>query len=114
MSVTDRRHEPRVHAVDLVNVEEFDHHGFQSDLSLGKTLDLSHDGMRLEMTHCLPLRSKVKLTLQLGEQLLHVAGWVRSVRALDDTTCDMGIRFEDVDPETYEKLEEYLQLRQDD
>jgi c-di-GMP-binding flagellar brake protein YcgR len=111
MSATDRRHEPRVHAVDLVSVEEFDHSGFQKELSLGKTLDLSHDGMRLEMTHCIPLRSKVKLKLQLGEQILDVTGWVRSVCALDNTTCDMGIRFEDVDPETYEKLEEYLQLR---
>lgn len=110
----ERRREPRVQAVSLVNVAEFTEVGFRTDLEIGRTLDVSHDGMRVELNHPLPLRSVVTINLQMGEQILEIHGKVRSVRAIDDTTCDMGIEFTDVGPDQYEAIDEYLKLRAPD
>ena len=114
MSQAERRREPRVKAVSLVNVAEFTEVGFRTDLEIGRTLDVSHAGMRVELNHPLPLRSVVTLNLQLGEQILELHGKVRSVRAVDDTTCDMGIEFSGLSPEQYEAIDEYLALRAPD
>lgn len=113
-SGSDRRHEPRVQAINLVHVEEYAYpvlDGFKTDDAIGRTLDLSHDGMRLQLDHCLPLRTKLKLDLALGNQVLQFEGRVTSIREIDGTACDMGIQFVDVTPEQYEALEEHLQLR---
>lgn len=42
----ERRHEPRVKALNLVRAAEYNHAGLSED-AIGRTLDLSHDGMRL-------------------------------------------------------------------
>lgn len=117
MSVSDRRHEPRVQTINLVHLREYRYPtliDYKTDDTLGKTLDLSHDGMRLEVDHALPLRTKVKLDLALGEQILTMMGKVRSLSEIDETHVDLGIEFENVTPEQYEALEEYLQLRAPD
>lgn len=117
--MTERRHEPRVKAVDMVHVEEYRYptlEDYKTDDAIGRTLDLSHDGMRLELDHCIPLRSRVKIELAFGEQVLHLNGKVRSIREIDekgDHWCDHGIEFIDVTPEQYEALEEHLQLHSD-
>ncbi len=108
---SERRHEPRVSTVNLVNVAEFTDVGFRTDLEIGRTLDLSHDGIRIELSHPLPLRTIVTLDVQLGERILELHGKVRSVVEIDERTCDMGIEFVDVTPEEYELLDEFLKLR---
>ena len=108
--MTDRRHEPRVRTLNLVRAAEYSPAGLIEDV-IGRTLDLSHDGMRLELDHCLPLRSQVWLNLAIGNQVLKLHGRVRSLLAINPKTCEVGIEFEDVDAETYEALDEYLQLR---
>lgn len=107
----DRRHEPRVDAVNLVNVAEFTEAGFRTELEIGRTLDLSHDGVRVELSHPLPIRSVVTLNLALGEVMLEIHGRVQSVISMDEHTCDMGVAFTDLTPEQYERIDEYLKLR---
>jgi len=111
MTKLERRHEPRVDAVNLINVAEFTEVGFRTDLEIGKTLDLSHDGLRVELSHPLPLRSMVGLSLVLGEALVELHGRVRSMVSVGEHACDMGIEFVDLTPEKYEVLDEYLKLR---
>ncbi len=110
----DRRHEPRIKAINLVHVAEYSYAAlanWKTDETIGRTLDLSHDGMRLELNHCLPLRTRVKLDLALGNQLLQLDGRVRSLVEVNPTTCDHGIEFVDVSDDQYQVLEEYLSLR---
>jgi hypothetical protein len=115
--MAERRHEPRIHTMNLVHVEEYSFQtltDFKTGDAMGKTIDLSHDGMRLELDHCIPLRSRVELELALGEQILKLHGRVRSVVEVDSHVCDHGIEFVDVTTEQYEALEEHLQLRGED
>lgn len=113
----NRRHEPRVKALNLVHVEEYKYPSltdYKTDDTIGRTLDLSHDGMNLEIDHCLQLKTLVKLELALGNLVLELQGKVRSIRALDENTYDHGIEFVDLSPEHYEALEEHIQLRAED
>ena len=110
----ERRHEPRIQTLNLVSVAEFDEVGFKKELSLGRTLDLSHDGLRLELSHALPLRSRISLRLALGEHVIDVHALVRQVQVVDDARCSIGLSFVDLAPEDYEFIHEYLELRRED
>lgn len=107
----ERRSEPRVRAINLVNVAEFTEAGLNTELTIGRTLDLSHEGMRVELNHAPPLRAVIALELALGETVLALQARVRSVTEVDDATCAVGLQFVDVTPEQWEDLDAHLQLR---
>lgn len=101
-------------AIDLVQVEEFLFPAlttFKGDETLGRTLDLSRDGLRLELDHAIPLRSRVRLHLALGERLLRLDGWVRSARVTGPRTAEMCVEFLGVTPEQRATLDEFLRAR---
>ena len=108
----ERRHEPRVKAMTLVEVGEFSPVGVLQDLTMGRTLDLSGDGMRLELDHPIPVETLLTIDLEMGEQIVEMRGRVRSVNpAEEERRWAMGIKFFALDSEDYEKIEEYVQLR---
>lgn len=110
----ERRGGTRLKKMSLVQVSRFDEEGFRADLATGRTLDISRGGIRLELHHPLPLRSKVRLDLVFGERLVHVGGTIVYLEAVDEDTCCMGIAFEDMDPETESLLAELLAEKEAD
>lgn len=104
----ERRREPRVQVLNLVSVDQQDESGELTELAVGRTLDLSRLGMRLELTHRLPLRSRVRLTIAMAERIITVHGQVRYVNEIDEVTCSMGIEFVDLEPEDGDRIEEFL------
>jgi twitching motility protein PilT len=109
----DRRHEPRVRSLNLVNVEEQDQVGRPVELTPGRTLDLSHDGMRIELSHALLLRERVHVHLALENQVVEVHGEVRSVEEIEgdeDGRCRVGIRFTRLSDEDRRALDLFLDL----
>ena len=112
--MTERRQEPRIQTMNLVHVEGYRYPTlteFKTEDAVGKTIDLTHDGMRLELDHCIPIRSRVEIELALGNQILKLHGRVKSIQEVDERLCDMGIEFVDVSPEDYEALDLHLKLR---
>ena len=108
-SPKDRRHEPRVHTLNLVNVGERDATtGLPAALTLGRTLDLSHDGVRVEVDHPLLLRSRVTLGLALEDRIVEVEGSVCTVQELDDHTCAVGVRFARVSADAQAQIDAFL------
>lgn len=100
-----RRMTTRVERVNLVQVSRFDEDGFRADLTAGRTLNVSRGGLRLELHHALPLRSRIRLDLAVGEQLVTVDGVVVYLEALPDDRCAMGIAFQHLSPETERLLD---------
>lgn len=103
-SSDDRRVDARFDKKNLVQVTRFDAEGFRADLATGRTLNISRSGLRLELHHPLPLRSRVSLDLHLGSDLVQVLGTVVYLEALDEDLCAMGIEFRKVTPEIQAQL----------
>jgi hypothetical protein len=113
--VEERRSEPRVKGVTLVDVAEFNDIGLLTDLTMGRSLDLSMDGLRLELNHPIPVNSTLTLELELGERIVEVHATVRSVNPVEDPQNGgerwaMGVRFKDLKDDDYEALKEFVEL----
>ena len=102
MEAAERRASPRVDEVQLVQVSE---PGSVSELTTGRTLNISRGGVRLEMSSQLPLRARVRLSLAVGDEFLTVGGSVVYLEALDHGRCSMGVQFTDLDPAGRRRLE---------
>ncbi len=109
MSEDDRRTSPRVERINLVQVNRFDEEGFRADMATGRTMNISAGGLRLELHHPLPLRSKISLNLVLGDQIIDLSGTVVYLESLDETRSCMGIEFDDLDPETERLMEPFIE-----
>lgn len=105
MEAAERRGSPRVDEVQLVQVSE---PGSLSELTTGRTLNISRGGIRLEMNSQLPLRSRVRLSLAVGDEFVTVAGSVVYLEALDSGRCSMGVQFTDLDPASRRRLDDYV------
>ncbi|MCP3958651.1 MAG: hypothetical protein GY719_12430 [bacterium] len=103
------RHHPRIQDLNLVQISRFNEEGFRADLATGRTLDISHGGIRLELYHPLPLRTVVALTLAIEEDLIDVRGKVVYLKEIDDDRCAMGIEFLDMPQESRLLLDRYLE-----
>ena len=105
MEATERRASPRVDEVQLVQVSE---PSAPSALTTGRTLNISRGGVRLEMSSELPLRSRVRLSLAVGDEFVTVGGSVVYLEALDGGRCSMGVQFTELDADSRRRLDEYV------
>jgi hypothetical protein len=108
---SERRREARAKAITLVSLGQVDDRGEASALTVGRTLDLSRDGVRLEVSHSVPVGGRIRLSLALGETVVEIDGTVRSTTEIDDDQFALGIEFDHdaaADPSIRESLEQYL------
>lgn len=98
----------RIEKLNLVQVSRFDEEGFRADLATGRTLNISHGGLRLELHHPLPLRSVVGVTLALNNEILEVRGKIVYLEEVDEERCAMGIEFMDLSDEARDRLKLYV------
>lgn len=103
----ERRCTPRVDLSSLVTVEEQARRD-EGVSTLGRALDVSQGGLRLEL--CLPLQadSTVHLRLVLQQALLVATGQVRWVRSAETGAYQHGIRFTGLTNGGAEVLQGYL------
>ncbi len=108
----ERRSEPRVASLNLVSVDQCDDADglLNFSFTVGRTLDLSHRGMRLELSQPLPLKARVSLNLVLVNRIIQLQGLICSVSPTAEGGHAMGIRFIDLSAENHNALHEYLQL----
>ncbi len=105
MEMVERRSSPRVTEVQLVQVSE---PGSAPQLTIGRTLNISRGGLRLEMSGQLPLRARVRLSMAVGDEFVTVAGTVVYLEALDGGRCSMGVQFTDLDDAGRRRLDDYV------
>ena len=104
----ERRQEARIKSLNLVRVRE---RGSPGPGVLGRTLDLSREGARLEVERAFPLESRVCFSLALGNLVLELEGRVRSLRERGAHRFELGLQLYELDPYAYEDLDEFLQLQ---
>jgi twitching motility protein PilT len=106
----ERRHESRLAILALLNLGVFDEVGFRSELSTGRTTDLSLHGARVDLDHGVLLGTNVEATLALDDQVIEVTASVRSSEKLPNDRFAVGLHFEKVTPGAARALSEYLRI----
>ncbi len=106
----ERRREQRVWATALVNVVAFARGG-GTELIMGRTLDLSPSGARIELHRPLARGTRVALSMARGEHVLEGEGEVRFLLEVDPRTFQVGVELHGLDQDTQRLLNLYLHRR---
>lgn len=83
----DKRRSPRIHSLNFVADEG----------SMYRTLDVSKEGMLLEMGVPPPLGSRLDLRVAFGEDVVRLPGQVVRHELLPGNRVGVGVRFADLD-----------------
>jgi len=105
------RSEPRHSTINLVTIQLLDENGVAVDSAVGRTLDLSHHGMLLELDHGLPTERVANLSFALGDVLVDVDAEIRSAKELDANKYAMGLKFINLSAEASAAIQAYLDRR---
>lgn len=109
----ERRREPRERTFQLVNVSLVNRAG-ERDQSLGRTLDLSRGGLRVELDHDVSPGTRVQVDLALREALVSAPAEVRSVEPARDGGYLLGLEFVDLDDGCFHRIDDFLRHRMAD
>lgn len=111
----ERRTEPRIHSVNLINYHEVAgrRDGVPEDeiysiLGTARTVDLSAGGCKLRCREPLPLGARLHFDLQLGDHIVSFDGTVVHVGPQGPDGCDVGVRFDTLDELARDGLRLYL------
>jgi hypothetical protein len=94
---TNRRQSPRVHSLNFVAEEGL----------MFRTLDVSPEGMLIEMGSPAPLGSRLELSVAFGEEILPLHANVVRHELLDDRRVGVGVRFVDLNEAARRALVEH-------
>ncbi len=98
-SMEERRIYPRLkrlYLISYINKEE----GRQiSPVSMGRTLDISPTGVRVEIFQEMNLKSHMEMEIGIGESILPVQGRVIHVEKTGDEVYVIGIQFNELQAE---------------
>ncbi len=98
----ERRKYPRIatdQVISFAMVEASDQLGVSKNLSAG--------GIRFEAVGCeLELGDRIRVTFNLGEHTVVAVGTVNWATELDALTLEVGLEFNEIDPEALRILEE--------
>jgi hypothetical protein len=97
----DKRRFPRVRSLNIVADKG----------RVFRTLDLSREGMLLEMDHPTPMGSQIVVDLALGEVVLEVKGEVVRHVPQQDGRVGVGIRFDRLSPRSERHIRDFLLKR---
>ncbi|MCO5169754.1 MAG: PilZ domain-containing protein [Planctomycetes bacterium] len=107
----ERRREPRERTYQLVNVSPVNAEGLPTEQLLGRTLDLSRGGARVEVPHEVSAGARVRVDLALHEALVSTEAEVRYVGTGDEGEWLLGLEFVGLDDAAAGRIGEFLRAR---
>jgi hypothetical protein len=110
----DRRASERVHSVNLVSLAILADGDYVELSELGRTLDVSEGGIRLEAFEEVPVGTLARLRIGLREEIVDVDGRVAHVAAGPRGRVVTGIQFINMSEEQARTLRRFLEARTDE
>jgi hypothetical protein len=98
---TNRRKSPRIHSLNFVAEEG----------RMFRTLDVSPEGMLLEMGAPPPLGSRLDLHVAFGEEIVRLAGMVVRHELIGVGRVGVGLRFENLDAAARRAVAEHVESK---
>jgi len=102
------RRSPRIISLNLVSVAKVDETGVPTLDAMGRTLDISEGGIKLETFTTIPIGSEVELGIGLGEEIIHPNARVVYLEEIEEGKYIMGLNFSGLQPEELETVRSYL------
>ncbi len=108
MTITngEKRQFERQDSENLLNFLVYDRNGRQTTYSMGKTLDVSENGLRLETLTPMHADDTLLITVGLGDELIDLTGEVRFIGKTSDRYIT-GILFSDISSKGKHILKQY-------
>jgi hypothetical protein len=107
MTEENKRKHSRISTLNLSHVSTTagDDAAFQG---MGRTLNLSESGVRLETAFEVPLGRPLVITMGLEDELLELSGKAVYCKPGEEGQFETGIQFDDIDPDVYPKLKWFI------
>ena len=110
MAPDDKRYALRTESSDLLSYICCDEDGNETTQGLGRTVDVSEGGVRIETHVALDLDLGISLTIALGDDLMDFKGNIVHSREKHDKRYEYGIAFVEIDEESSLFLRQYMLL----
>jgi hypothetical protein len=107
----ERRTSERVHSVNLVSLSILADGDYVELAELGRTLDVSEGGIRLEAFQHVPVGTLARLRIGLREEIMDVDGRVAHVAPVERNRVVTGIEFINVTEHQAQTLRRFLTAR---
>lgn len=111
MSPTEQRRFIRKNALHLLDYLVFDSNGLQTTYSMGRTLDVSANGIKLETTKQIAKGDTLLITVGLEDDLIDLRGEVVHTESADNRYIT-GIEFQDISEEGRRIFKKYAEAFQ--
>ncbi len=105
----ERRRDPRLKRLNMVSLSRCNEMGVWLDQAVGRTLDISQNGILLELDHYLESGARVRLEVALAEDVIALGGVVCHVEVIEGLErYTVGIEFQELTPKARATLEDYI------
>lgn len=107
MSKSENRNYIRLDSLHLLDYLIIDREGRQTTYSMGRTLDVSEHGMKLEVSHTVDSGDSLLITVGIENDLGDLTGEVIHCKKSEDLYI-LGIKFSDISDKGMEILKKYI------
>jgi c-di-GMP-binding flagellar brake protein YcgR len=107
MSKSENRNYIRLDSLHLLDYLIVDREGRQTTYSMGRTLDVSEHGMKLEVSHTVNFGDTLLITVGIENDLVDLTGEVIHCKKNNDLYT-LGIEFSDISDKGMEILKKYI------
>jgi hypothetical protein len=110
MGINERRHHPRVNALNLIFYNCIDATKNVVAQGMGRTLNVSEDGILLETHVSIDPKYTVELAIGLEDELINIKGSIIFSSPGKDEKYEAGIEFIETDDASIEILKKYIKV----
>jgi c-di-GMP-binding flagellar brake protein YcgR len=108
MVITERRHYPRINALNLISYSCLDETEKIVAQGMGRTLNVSEYGILLETYVSIDPKYSIALSIGLENELINIEGQIIFSKPGKEDKFEAGIEFLETDESTIEILRKYI------
>jgi hypothetical protein len=110
MGINERRHHTRINALNLISYNCIDATKNVVSQGMGRTLNVSEDGILLETHVSIDPKYTVELAIGLEDELINIKGSIIFSTPGKDEKYEAGIEFVETDDASIEILKKYIKV----
>jgi PilZ domain len=110
MEINERRHHPRIDALNLISFSCIDATESLVAQGMGRTLNVSEDGILIETHVSVDPKYIIELSIGLEDELINIKGNIIFSTPGKDEKFEAGIEFIETDDATIEILKKYIKV----